>query len=300
MQGLPASGKSTKAEELLIQHGNTVRINKDLLRTMLHFDNFNGKNEGMTQDASKMLTRHFLSNNVNVIIDDTNFNPKVIESLVSIAKETDSKIEYVKMDTPLLECIMRDKKRVNSVGGIVIKNMALQYGLVPKPIKGYVLCDIDGTIADISHRLRFVKPKKNLKSKPGEPDVYEDDPRFKKDWKSFFSGIPSDIVREDTRKILIDYYNQGYDVIFITARPDDYKEATIEWLHKHMLTFAFTIIMRRAGDTRKDTEVKKDMLDKYFPDKSLIYRVIDDRPSVIRMWKEQGLEVIDVGYGNEF
>ena len=36
MQGLPASGKSTRAEEIERSMGNAVRINKDLLRTMLH------------------------------------------------------------------------------------------------------------------------------------------------------------------------------------------------------------------------------------------------------------------------
>ena len=58
--------------------------------------------------------------------------------------------------------------------------------------------------------------------------------------------------------------------------------------------------MRRGTDKRPDTEVKKQILDTYFPDKSVIHTVIDDRPSVIRMWREQGLKVIDVGEGIEF
>src|SRR4051812_38724625 len=77
MQGLPASGKSTKAKELL-EHGNTVRLNKDLLRTMLHFDKFTGRNEGLTQDAALFLADNFLEKDINVIIDDTNFNPRTI------------------------------------------------------------------------------------------------------------------------------------------------------------------------------------------------------------------------------
>jgi hypothetical protein len=46
--------------------------------------------------------------------------------------------------------------------------------------------------------------------------------------------------------------------------------------------------------------VKNQMLDTYFPDKNVIRAVIDDRPSVIRMWRENGLDVIDVGKGIEF
>lgn len=59
MQGLPASGKSQKAAEIMKSDGNCVRINKDLLRKMLHNGKWNGKNEGQTRDASKMLARHF-------------------------------------------------------------------------------------------------------------------------------------------------------------------------------------------------------------------------------------------------
>lgn len=55
MQGLPGSGKSTKAEEI-VEHdgkGNTVRLNRDLLRTMLHFDKWSGRNEGITKDVRR-------------------------------------------------------------------------------------------------------------------------------------------------------------------------------------------------------------------------------------------------------
>lgn len=55
--------------------------------------------------------------------------------------------------------------------------------------------------------------------------------------------------------------------------------------------------MRREGDMRPDTEVKQSFLDVYFPDKTVINKVYDDRPSVIRMWRENGLDVEDVGKG---
>ena len=58
--------------------------------------------------------------------------------------------------------------------------------------------------------------------------------------------------------------------------------------------------MRKSGDKRPDTDVKKEILDKYFKDKIKIFTVIDDRPSVIRMWKENKLDVIDVGDGIDF
>ena len=38
MRGQPASGKSTKAKEIFEKDGNAIRLNKDLLRKMLHFN----------------------------------------------------------------------------------------------------------------------------------------------------------------------------------------------------------------------------------------------------------------------
>ncbi len=283
MQGLPASGKSTRALELQLEMGNAVRINKDLLRTMLHFDKFNGRNEGITGDAARALARHFLTHDVNVIIDDTNLNPRTLQSWKDLAKELEAKVQIEKLDTPVIECVLRDNAREKQVGSTVIKNMALQYGLMTIE-GGIVICDIDGTIADTEHRTHFVKKPE------GE----------KKDWKGFFGAMADDPVRKDVQEMLIGFYNQGLTIVFLSGRPDTYKQVTLDWLQRHNLTFAFTLIMRRADDKRDDTEVKKEMLDRYFPDHSKIHTVIDDRPSVIRMWKENGLNVLDVGKGEEF
>lgn len=279
MKGLPASGKSIKAKELMKTMGNTVRINKDLLRTMLHFDVFNGRNEGITKDAAIVLAETFLKLGQNVIIDDTNLNPNTMYSWQNMGHILGAKVEVVKMDTPIEECLVRDAQREKSVGNTVIKNMALQYGLVDK--SPYVLCDIDGTIADITHRLKY-----------GGGET--------KDWKMFFSLMSEDTVREEVRKKLHDFHTNGFTIIFVTARPEDYREETTRWLDNHGLSFAWTLIMRRSNDKRPDTEVKQQILDTYFPDKSQIHLVIDDRPSVIRMWRENGLTVDDVGKGVEF
>lgn len=293
MRGLPASGKSTEAKRLMEVAGNTVRINRDLLRTMLHFDKWTGKNERATKDAAKALAVLFLEQDMNVIIDDTNLNPSVVESWREVAQRVGSKFEIVDMTTPMMECILRDNQRENGVGSTVIKNMALQWGLVdPTSI---VICDIDGTVANIDHRLHWVRHECEKCKLNGEGSC-----DWKKDWKSFFAALDKDTVRQDVREILIDLYNRGHMIVFVSGRSDDHRDRTLEWLDKNFLSFAFTLIMRRSGDKRPDTEVKQDILNTYFKDHSKIKCVIDDRPSVIRMWQSNGLEVIDVGNGIEF
>lgn len=287
MQGLPASGKSTLANDLMQRYGNTVRINKDLLRTMLHFDRFTGPNEGKTRDAARVLAKTFLEKGVNVIIDDTNLNPGTLQSWKDLAKEIDAKLEYHEMKTPFEECLRRDAEREKSVGEHVIYGMALSSGIYQKPEKGIVICDLDGTLADISHRLHFVK---NLPE--GE----------KKNWKAFFEGIPGDTLRTDVADMLLKYEGCGHEVFLVSGRPDTYRDLTEAWLEKVFKGYKpyKALIMRRGDDKRPDTEVKQGIYESLFKDKYPIEVVIDDRPSVIRMWREQGLTVNDVGDGIEF
>lgn len=282
MKGLACSGKSTKAKEI-VEQGNWVRVNRDLIREMLHFNKFNGKNEGITVDVEKSMTIAFLMTGLNVVVDDCNLNPKNREMWSNVAKDSNAKFEVMEINTPWLECATRELKR-QKIGVDVVTKMALQYGLYPQPKKGFVICDIDGTISDTTHRLHYVK------------DVE------KKDWKGFFSEMSKDPMREDTFEKLTSFYNAGFEIIFVTARPEDYRKETEEWLKKHLDCHIdwTALIMRNSGDGRPDTEVKQQIYDMYFKGKYEVNTVIDDRPSVIRMWRENGLHVIDVGEGKEF
>lgn len=285
MRGLPASGKSTKAK-LLLEHGNTVRINKDLLRTMLHFDVFNYKKEEQTQDASRLLTEFYLTQGINVIIDDTNLNPKVVAQYVEIAERTKAKIEYVDTtDVSVDECVSRDvlrslqQEKVRSVGGMVIKKMALQY-MNYMAGENVVVCDLDGTLCNIEHRLKYGK---------GE----------EKNWKTFFELIPGDSLRADVlEKLRETAKTTDSKIVLVSARPEDHRFQTELWLGKHGIQYDL-LLMRQSNDKRPDTEVKLEIYNKYLS-KMKIWKVFDDRPSVIRMWRELGLLVEDVGAGIEF
>lgn len=278
LQGLPASGKSTYATEVCKEQ-NWKRVNRDLIRTMLHCDKWSGKNESITVDIEKQIVLNLLAGGFSVIVDDCNLNPSNKDMWKQIAKFAEVDFSTKTFDTSIEECVERDCNREKLVGAHVIKNMALQYSFGEVPKEKIVICDIDGTIANIDHRLHFVK----------------NDP---KDWKSFFIQMVNDTPREDMREILIEHQKQGRTIIFVSGRPDTHREFTQNWLSKHGFD-GWTLIMRKGGDTRVDTIVKAEIYDRYFADKEVV-QVIDDRPSVIRMWKEKGLNVLDVGKGVEF
>lgn len=283
MKGLPASGKSTKAEELVRASGNAVRLNKDLLRTMMHFDKWSGRNEQATQDAEHELAKYFLSHGKNVIVDDTNLNPKTVGYWVQLAKSMNAGIEYVDMtDVSVKDCIERDWKRDKQVGEHVIQKMALQYLNYLQGEK-VVICDLDGTLCDVTHRRHFVQ---------GEGS---------KDWKGFFEAMLGDTPRIEVVDMLMKYEDEGNKIILVSARPEQYRGKTTYWLHNTFQGHQFwdALIMREDHDSRQDTETKSDIYDKYLKNLN-ITAVIDDRPSVIRMWKSKNLPVIDVGNGEEF
>lgn len=279
LRGLPASGKTTYAETVCKEQ-NWKRVNRDLLRTMLHFDIWKGRNESTTVEVEKSTVKWLLGNKFNVIVDDCNLNPENKIMWQEVAKETGAEFFVKTFHTPYLECIDRDTDREKSVGEHVITNMAFQYSTDGIPTEKIVICDIDGTIADTAHRVHFLE---------GE----------KKDWKSFFGKMMSDPVREEVVAQIRTLHESGHTIVFVSGRPDNYRAFTADWLTKNGIDFGFTLIMRRSDDSRPDTAVKEQIYDKFFADKKVV-KVFDDRPSVIRMWQSKGLNVVDVGKGIEF
>lgn len=278
MKGLPASGKSTKAKELVEKYQPCVRLNKDLLRTMLHYDMWSGPKERNTRDASRELAKYFLSNSVNVVIDDTNLNPSTVQSWVDLAKENNAKIEYCDLtNVDVRECLFRDAGRTKPVGYSVIIKMALQHLGFMKDNE-VIISDLDGTLCDINHRKHYVQGTK-------------------KDWKGFFNDIAKDRLRHDVRTKILDI-KAGRPLILVSARPEEYRDVTESWLNYYGIDY-FVLIMRESGDKREDSEVKKEIYNKYLKHLKIV-KIFDDRPRVIRMWRELGLDVEDVGDGIEF
>jgi predicted kinase len=133
LRGLPASGKSTYAKELLVKYpGQYKRVNKDDLRNMLDGGKWSKENEQFI-----LVLRDLIIINVicvqqkNVIVDDTNLAPIHLEHIKQLIG-TNAIVEVKDFTAvPLEECIRRDKTREASVGEKVIRGMYNQF-LKPK------------------------------------------------------------------------------------------------------------------------------------------------------------------------
>lgn len=127
LKGLPASGKSTYAKELV--NKGWKRVNKDLLREMLDNGKWSRMNEKSIVESEKLLVEYFLKRGENVVIDDCNFAWE--DTWKAIGEKVFAEVEVKLFDTPLMECIERDAKRgdkaeiiygvsaVTGLGGIV-------------------------------------------------------------------------------------------------------------------------------------------------------------------------------------
>ena len=155
-------------------------------------------------------------------------------------------------------------------------------------MKDIIVCDLDGTLCNIDHRLHFVQVAQ------GE----------RKDWDSFFNGVPNDTVNKPVLEVL-DRFRltlNDFQIVFCSGRPERCRTDTVEWLKKYYFTecegkLHYELYMRQDGDFRRDDIVKQEILDKYI-DKDRVLFVLDDRDQVVDMWRRNGLTCFQVAEGD--
>lgn len=291
LRGLPASGKSTWArEQIKAGNGQVKRINKDELRLMIDNDNHSKGRENNILKMQWMMVENMLKSGYDVILDNTHFNPvhlkrarELIDQLNLVGKPKYELIEKF-FDTPLEECLIRDRERGNkSVGRDVIMQMYNQY-LKPAPmgeistLPSCIIVDLDGTLA------RF---EGNPYSRDFENDVLSKQVAFVISSYRGFDGV-------------WDTGDKSAKVIIFSGRSAQFEEVTRAWLEKHQVSYDL-LVMRAVGDSRPDYIVKDEMYGQHIAGKFNVSFVIDDRPQVVRLWKSKGLFVFDVNQsGMEF
>lgn len=132
-----------------------------------------------------------------------------------------------------------------------------------------VIFDIDGTLSDATHRLHHIT-------------------NGHRNWDAFFGSMGEDPCHEPIRDLVFTMGRDRNHILLCSGRPDDYRAVTEAWLSEHDIPYD-ALYMRPAGDTRADYIVKAQLLAGMREDGYEPWLVIDDRPSVVAMWREQGL-----------
>lgn len=149
----------------------------------------------------------------------------------------------------------------------------------------YIVFDIDGVLADCSHRLKYIQGKD-------------------KDYAKFYSDeeIMKDKIIEAGRKIVDMLYNlytmedfyrptEFYGkIILLTGRSEICKEATRIWVSKNIFEdlSLYSIIMRPKNDWRPAHEVKESLIEKHIGFENILF-AFDDDDKVNEMYKKHGV-----------
>ena len=140
--------------------------------------------------------------------------------------------------------------------------------------------DIDGTLADLSHRLPFIQKK------PA-------------DWDGFYKAAGDDQPIWPVISLVRALKEAGgHKIIMSSGRSDAIRFLTVEWLRKYRVPFE-AIYMRRHEDHREDSVVKSELLDHILADNPTLTvgGVFEDRQQVVDMYRSRGIKVFQVAEG---
>jgi phosphoglycolate phosphatase-like HAD superfamily hydrolase len=139
--------------------------------------------------------------------------------------------------------------------------------------------DIDGTIADLTHRLHYIQ-------------------NIKPDWKAFNSNVMDDAPIKNTIKTLKLLTNRC-EIWFFTGRTEACRTDTENWLSANTGICFPNVTMRAHLDTRPDYTVKQEMYERMLvEDKARLIAVFDDRQQVVDMWRKNKVTCYQVAKGN--
>ncbi|AUR85848.1 HAD-like domain protein [Vibrio phage 1.081.O._10N.286.52.C2] len=294
--GVPASGKTTWAEEYCRLNQNTVNINRDDTRQALFGPFKPGEylykkaDEALVTKANKDKALVALGRGQDVIISDTNLTPDRRQVWESIAEQYDAEYEMRLFHISFDEASRRDQAREMKVGNKVLQNMFKTYHSQNRDLivadfklklentwvindKPCVLSDIDGTVAEMH------------KGQPGKRSPFE--------WLRVGEDTPRPNVLNVLRLL-----SEEYPIIFISGRDGVCVHQTSDWLG-HYAEYYETLVMRGAGDSRPDWVIKLELLrDLALDGWSKPTIMFDDRDQVVNTMRDVGIEVFQVQPGN--
>lgn len=145
-------------------------------------------------------------------------------------------------------------------------------------MKRCYLFDIDGTLADLTHRLHHIKKQP-------------------KDWNAFFDGCHLDKpivpICDLARRL-----SSLMPIVLVSGRSDRVRAATEDWLSTQALLIHSGLYMRKDGDHRSDHIVKGELLDRIIADGWEPLMAFDDRNQVVGMWRKRGITCAQVADGD--
>lgn len=145
--------------------------------------------------------------------------------------------------------------------------------------KKAIIVDLDGTLCNIDHRM---------------PLFYE------KKWDMFHRSLSNDIPNQWCVE-LIRAMSQTCAIIYLTARPDQFKTKTENWIMDHVQEKYIQgthLYMRHENDNRPDHIIKEEVYKRYIAPHYDVLFCVDDRQHVVDHWRSLKLTCLQCAPGN--
>ena len=141
-----------------------------------------------------------------------------------------------------------------------------------------IIVDIDGTLANIEHRVPHVR---------GE----------KKNWSEFNKNFDKDILNKWCAEIIEAMHAKGVGTMLLTGRGERYRSPTEEWLTSHRINYD-RLYMRKSKDRREDALIKKEIYLEHIQPFHDVLFVVEDRLNVVKMWRDLGIVCLQCEWGD--
>lgn len=155
-----------------------------------------------------------------------------------------------------------------------------------------VIFDLDGTLADCSHRRHYVEGDN-------------------KDWDAFFAECGKDVIIKPIARLFRFYRESTEHKVFILSGRMGSEKAirdTENWLMSNDLWpineedvcygMQAHLHLRENGDYRSDVEVKLEMIRRLGLTPKNTEIVFDDRDCMVKAWREWGFQCCQVAEGD--
>lgn len=297
--GVPGSGKSTYAAQLVKSDKSYVKLSRDEFRHMLRDEWYPGEEiESVVSILMDSSIKSALSKGYNVILDNTHCNAKTVkETIVKYGKTARIVLKIIGAELSIKQIKEQNKARHKVVPEEVIdrmykgfthivKNKAELLQLV-KEVSGEsfteclpfkqdttlpkaILVDIDGTVTLGPHN------------------------RSPFEWHRVDQDLPRETVLNVIRALSVNYH-----IVFMSGRDESCRQLTLDWLRVYFDDVNIELYMRSTNDFRKDSIVKEELFYKHITPRYYVEVCLEDRDQMVTLYRKKlGLTVLQVDYGD--
>ena len=141
-----------------------------------------------------------------------------------------------------------------------------------------IIFDLDGTLCDCEHRVHFMRERPKRR-------------------EEFHAACVFDTVIVPSKALIDMAEEKGIKVILLSAHPSRFKAQTLEWLQKNDIHYDQLILSGYPELTDPQFKLKmyRELIEPFYE----VLFAVDDRDSVVSMWRDNGLTCFDIA-GNHF